>query len=138
MAQSDEPIAPPRRSVPIEWHDARDVDLELAPTGPGGGQTVDLGKDDQATNDAASALKDAAKDAAKAKVASAFKYEPPDLVDTPGALQTIVSLWIFSLQKLSLQWYVGVEWPSWFLNFLGILGVCASGYQRSVSISSGP
>ena len=114
MAQSneEEPSAHPGRSVSIERHDARDVDLELADhLAPG-----------QEPDDAAAAVKAAVKEAAEGKAAGAFEFEVPDLVDTPGSLQMISTLWILFLQKLSLQWHVGVEWPSWFLNFLDVLG----------------
>jgi hypothetical protein len=115
MAQSneEEPSAHPGRSVSIERHDARDVDLELADhLAPG-----------QEPDDAAAAVKAAVKEAAEGKAAGAFEFEVPDLVDTPGSLQMISTLWILFLQKLSLQWHVGVEWPSWFLNFLDVLAV---------------
>ena len=94
--------------------------VELAPAGDG--SAADLGADDQESPDAAAALKAAAKEAAGGMTSGWFEYELPDLVDTPGGLQTIASLFVFFLQKLSLQWHVGVEWPSWFLNFLDILG----------------
>ena len=90
---------------------------------PADGPTGDLGADGgQEPDDAAAAVNTAVKEAAEGKAASWFEWSPGDLVDTPGAINTILSLWVFFLQKLSLQWYVGVDWPSWFLNFLGALG----------------
>ena len=87
----------------------------------GNGPTADLGADDQESSDAAAAVKDAVKELAEGKAASWFEWSSGDLVDTPGAMNTILSLWVFFLQKLSLQWHVGVEWPSWFLDFLDVL-----------------
>ena len=114
MAQSneEEPSARPGQSLPIERHDARDVDLELADLGKNGGQERD---------GATVAVKAAVKEAAEGKAAGWFEFELPDLVNTPGSLQMISTLWILFLQKLSLQWHVDVDWPSWFLNFLDIL-----------------
>jgi hypothetical protein len=116
MAQQGDPDPSVGQLNPIVEHSG----VELAPAGDG--SAADQGADDQETPDAAAAFKAAAMDAAGGKASSWFEYELPDLVNTPGGLQTIASLFVFFLQKLSLQLHVGVEWPSWFLNFLDILG----------------
>jgi len=113
MAQQDESTA--GRSIPTEWHDAQDVDLELARTG--GSSAADQ------ESDAAAAFKDAAKEAAGGKAAGWFEWSPKDLVDTPGGLATLGQIWIFFLQKLSLQKYVDVRWPAFYIKFLDVLGL---------------
>ena len=118
MAQQDESTA--GRSIPTEWHDAQDVDLELARTG--GSSAAGLGTDNQ-ESDAAAAFKDTAKEVAGGKAASWFEWSPKDLVDTPGGLATLGMIWIFFLQKLSLQKCVDVRWPTFYIKFLDVLGL---------------
>jgi len=71
--------------------------VELAPAGDG--SAADLGADDQESPDAAAALKAAAKEAAGGMTSGWFEYELPGLVDTPGGLQTIESLFVFFLAE---------------------------------------
>ena len=108
------------RSIRTEWHDAQDVDLELARTG--GSSAAGLGTDNQ-ESDAAAAFKDTAKEVAGGKAASWFEWSPKDLVDTPGGLATLGQIWIFFLQKLSLQKCVDVRWPTFYIKFLDVLGL---------------
>ena len=114
MAQQDDLTALRGRSIPLEWSD-----VELAPVGDS--TTADPGTGDQ-ESDAAAALKGLVKETAEeGKAASSFEWQPEDLVNTPGGIQTFLSTWVFFLQKLSLQWHVGVRSPSFFINFVGVL-----------------
>ena len=114
MAQQDDLTALRGRSIPT----VEQSDVELAPTGDS--TTADPGTDDQ-ESDAAAALKGLVKETAEGKAASSFEWQPEDLVNTPGGIQTFLSIWVFFLQKLSLQWHVGVRWPSFFITFVGVL-----------------
>ena len=114
MAQQDDLTALRGRSIPT----VEQSDVELAPIGDS--TTADPGTDDQ-ESDAAAALKGLVKETAEGKAASSFEWQPEDLVNTPGGIQTFLSIWVFFLQKLSLQWHVGVRWPSFFINFVGVL-----------------
>ena len=114
MAQQDDLTALRGRSIPT----VEQSDVELAPIGDS--TTADLGTDDQ-ESDAAAALKGFVKETAGGKAATSFEWQPEDLVNTPGGIQTFLSTWVFFLQKLSLQWHVGVRWPSFFINFVGVL-----------------
>ena len=109
MVPSGEAQQGETRSNPIITHSG----TELAPT-------ADLGTHDQ-ESDAAAAVKGFVKEAAQGKATSLFEWQPTDLVNTPGGLQTLASTWIFFLQKLSLQWHVGVNRPSFYLNFIDAL-----------------
>ena len=75
---------------------------------------------------AAAAVKDAVKEAAQSKVTNSFGYQLPDLVDTPATFQTIAQIWLFFLQKLSIQRYIDVRWPAFYVNFLGALAFLPS------------
>ena len=75
---------------------------------------------------AAAAVKDAVKEAAQSKVTNSFGYQLPDLVGTPGTFQTIAQIWLFFLQKLSIQWHIGVRWPAFYLKYLGALAFLSS------------
>ena len=114
MAQQDDLTALRGRSIPT----VEQSDVELAPIGDS--TTADPGTDDQ-ESDAAAALKGLVKETAEGKAATSFEWQPEDLVNTPGGIQTFLSIWVFFLQKLSLQWHVGVRWPSFFINFVGVL-----------------
>ena len=115
MAQQDDLTALRGRSIPT----VEQSDVELAPTGDS--TTADPGTTDDQESDAAAALKGLVKETAEGKAASSFEWQPEDLVNTPGGIQTFLSIWVFFLQKLSLQWHVGVRWPSFFINFVGVL-----------------
>ena len=75
---------------------------------------------------AAAAVKDAVKEAAQNKVTNSFGYQLPDLVGTPGTFQTIAQIWLFFLQKFSIQWHIGVRWPTFYLKYLGALAFLSS------------
>jgi hypothetical protein len=115
MAQQDDLTALRGRSIPT----VEQSDVELAPIGDS--TTADPGTTDDQESDAAAALKGLVKETAEGKAASSFEWQPEDLVNTPGGIQTFLSIWVFFLQKLSLQWHVGVRWPSFFITFVGVL-----------------
>ena len=115
MAQQDDLTALRGRSIPT----VEQSDVELAPIGDS--TTADPGTTDDQESDAAAVLKGLVKETAEGKAASSFEWQPEDLVNTPGGIQTFLSIWVFFLQKLSLQWHVGVRWPSFFINFVGVL-----------------
>ena len=114
MAQQDDLTALRGRSIPT----VEQSDVELASIGDS--TTADPGTDDQ-EYDAAAALKGLVKGTVEGKAASSFEWQPEDLVNTPGGIQTFLSIWVFFLQKLPLQWHVGVRWPSFFITFVGVL-----------------
>ena len=130
MAQSneEEPSARPGQSLPIERHDARDVDLELADLGKNGGQERD---------GATVAVKAAVKEAAEGKAAGWFEFELPDLVNTPGSLQMISTLWIYSCRSCRFSGtstWIGLRG---FSTFLMSWPSCVSKCQHSASRSRG-
>ena len=114
MAQQDAP------DVDVDIED-QDRSIELKST------TAKSDEADEAAADDAAAVKDEVRAEAEAKISSSYEWSTDDLVETPGNMETILFIWIFFLQKLSLQWLIGVNWPSWFLNFLDILGILCFG-----------
>ena len=45
------------------------------------------------------------------------------LVDTPGNVQVLTTLWIFLLQKFALLLHVAIRWPDWFRQLIAILTI---------------
>ena len=54
-------------------------------------------------------------DAAKSNVEGKLAFGM-DLVDTPGSMQVFGQMWIFFMQKMSLQVNVDIAWPRWYLR----------------------
>ena len=67
----------------------------------------------------AGAVKDFVKDQMKGKAEGWFPSISADgLVDTPGSTQVLAQIFIFFVQRLSLQAHVNVRWPEWYLRLL--------------------
>ena len=45
-------------------------------------------------------------------------FEVGDLVETPGKMESVLTLWVFFIQKIGLQVNVDVSWPPWFSDVL--------------------
>ena len=128
MTQQDESTALPGRSIPVERHDAGDVELSPAGAEPGtelgaGGRESAGAADATVEVEAADAVEDYVKEKASDKAAGAVEREARELVDTPGNVQVLTTLWIFLLQKFALLLHVAIRWPGWFLQLIAILTI---------------
>ena len=90
--------------------------------GEGGRESVEAA-DAAVEVEAADAVEDYVKEKASDKAAGAVEREARELVDTPGNVQVLTTLWIFLLQKFAFLLRVGIRWPGWFLQLIAILTI---------------